>query len=165
MKSAPYILILALSALLAFAPGCDKKSDEAAVVKLPVSTVVLAGQTFTVELAYRVHTRERGLMYRTELPPDHGMLFLFRRPDLRSFYMKNCRIDLDLLYLNPDGTIAEMFAMTYPRPGQEIPYYPGTVPAQYALELPAGTIQRLNLKPGDPVTLAPDILAILPERD
>lgn len=163
MKNAARLIA---AVLIVFASGCDKTADEEpAVVKLPVSTVALAGQTFTVELAYRARTRERGLMYRTELPSDRGMLFLFRQPARRSFYMKNCRIDLDLLYLNADGTISEMFAMTYPRPGQEIQYYPSVTSVQYALELTAGTIQRLKLKPGDPVTFAPDILAIVPERD
>ncbi len=165
-----------LGILLTAPAGCKKQSDtsyqpsavsplSSTLAPLPTETILLAGQSFTVELAYKNHTRQQGLMYRKELAPNAGMLFLFASEKKRTFYMKNCLIDLDILFLRADGTIVKLDFMKVPRPGTSLTYYSSEFPAQYALELPAGTIERLGLKTGQKILFPPRILNILPDPD
>jgi uncharacterized membrane protein (UPF0127 family) len=65
-------------------------------------SVVLKGERFTVELAETREKQTLGLMFRDSLPEDHGMLFVFPAESLRSFYMKNTRIPLDIIYFDED---------------------------------------------------------------
>ena len=83
---------------------------------LPTETITLAGEQFTVELALTDPARARGLMFRKELPAHTGMLFVFDRPAPRSFYMKNCLIDLDIIFIAADGSIARIYTMKTPVP-------------------------------------------------
>src|SRR4051812_16142180 len=60
----------------------------------------LKGQRFDIEIADTEPARERGLMFRDSMPADHGMLFLFDDVAVRTFWMKNCRMPLDILYFD-----------------------------------------------------------------
>ena len=62
--------------------------------------VVLNGEKFTVELAETVNQQALGLMFREELADDHGMLFIFPAEGMRSFWMRNTRIPLDIFYFD-----------------------------------------------------------------
>ena len=135
------------------------------VERLPTETITLAGQPFTIELAFRRTTRARGLMFREQLAPDAGMLFIFERSARRSFYMRNCLIDLDLVYITADATIASITTMTVPVPGRSLKHYRSDGPVKYALELPAGTAQKLGLKPGQKIDLSQRIRGIIPDPD
>lgn len=59
-----------------------------------------------VEVARTPRQRDRGLMYRQHLPPDHGMLFIFAHERIQSFWMKNTLIPLDMIFISKDMTIA-----------------------------------------------------------
>lgn len=132
---------------------------------LPRARLDIAGEKFIVELAFTRPAISRGLMFRTELPTNSGMLFIFAKSRLRSFYMKNCLIDLDILYIKPDGQIATITTMRAPLPGQPLIFYPSKVPVKFALELPVGTAQRLNLLPGDFIEIPPSIRSIKSRSD
>lgn len=146
------LLTLAVLSALCFVPGvsCQRQAPT-------TTTIELKGETFTVELAYTNEARSQGLMFREHLPADRGMLFLFDRDAERSFYMKNCLIDLDIIFFRSDGLIVNITTMKTPTPGEELVYYPSGAPVRYALELPAGTCARLNLSRNDRIDL-PDIL-------
>ena len=95
-----------------------------------------------VELVLNAAQRRRGLMYRTALSDDEGMLFKYPRPETSGsgFWMKNTRIPLSIAFFNEDGRIITI----HPRmePENETKKYPPTSPAQYALEVNAGWFQR-----------------------
>ncbi|MCZ7600205.1 MAG: DUF192 domain-containing protein [Gammaproteobacteria bacterium] len=78
-----------------------------------VAEVAIGGETFTLELALDAAARSRGLMYRDHIAADGGMLFVFPNVARRHFWMKNCPVDMDILFLDDDGvitTIMEMYA-------------------------------------------------------
>lgn len=91
----------------------------------------------TVEIADDENERERGLMNRTELPADQGMLFLFPTPAILSFWMKNTLIPLDVLYFDADQNFINMQTMD-PCTVDPCPTYSSTHLATSALELSSG---------------------------
>ena len=97
---------------------------------------------------------EKGLMFVKHLPENEGMLFVFDKEDVHYFWMKNTLIDLDILFLAPDGTINQLYGSvphtyTY-TPESEVPVVPGY--GQYVLEMAAGTSARHGLKEGDKIS-------------
>jgi uncharacterized membrane protein (UPF0127 family) len=77
----------------------------AAAAPLPTSTLTIDGHTLTVEIADTPATRETGLMNRFSLRPDHGMLFVFDRPQSMAFWMKNTYIPLSIAFVDAHGVI------------------------------------------------------------
>ena len=70
--------------------------------------VELGGQKFQVELALTQEEQAMGLMFRESMPDDHGMLFVFGGEARRSFWMKNTRIPLDILYFDSDLVLVSL---------------------------------------------------------
>lgn len=125
--------------------GCD--DYQRTQVTLPDGFVI------EVRLADTPEKTTKGLMFVKHLPADEGMLFVFDKQDAQYFWMKNTLIDLDILFLAPDGTINQLYSRvphtyTY-TPESEIPVVPGF--GQYVLEAAAGTIERHGLKNGDKI--------------
>ena len=111
--------------------------------------VELKGQRFTVELAETQEKQALGLMFRDSLPQDHGMLFIFPGEARRSFWMKNTRIPLDILYFNSKLELISMAQDARPCRTRSCPGYPSEGPAQYVLELNSGKAAELGVQPGD----------------
>jgi hypothetical protein len=103
---------------------------------------------FTVELATNDAERERGLMFRKELPQGQGMLFDFQRDQPVAFWMHNTYISLDMIFIRGDGRIARIAENAKPESDDLIPS--GT-PVRAVLEVIAGTARQLGIKPGDKV--------------
>lgn len=114
-------------------------------------SVELKGHRFDVEIAADEPSRERGLMFRDEMPADHGMLFLFDDRAERTFWMKNCRMPLDILYFDEKYKLVSVQQRVPPcrSAGNDCPVYPSNGAAQYVLELNAGTADKLGVQPGD----------------
>lgn len=109
-------LSVALAACSAGEPAANnplRAGQEARAVAL---TIRSGGKLhrFDVEVARTPEEQSKGLMFRKELPPDGGMLFLFDPPQVASFWMKNTVIPLDMIFIRPDGTIAHIAANTEP---------------------------------------------------
>lgn len=121
----------------------------------PVVTVHSAsGETrVEVELALTREAQARGLMFRTELAENAGMLFVFDDEEERSFWMSNTPIPLDILYIRGDATIRTIAARTTPYSEKSIP---SRGPVRYVLEVPGGWAERHGVRPGDKLTL-PDL--------
>jgi uncharacterized membrane protein (UPF0127 family) len=103
---------------------------------------------FTVEIAGTPEEQSMGLMYRTKLAPDRGMIFPFNPPRIASFWMRNTLIPLDMIFVRADGTIANIAANTVPY-SEEPVLSDGVVAA--VLEIPGGRSAELGIKPGDKV--------------
>lgn len=103
---------------------------------------------FAVEVADTDERRALGLMYRTALPADAGMLFDFKVDQPVAMWMRNTRIPLDMVFIRRDGRIANIAQRTVPFSETSI-YSSG--PVRAVLELNGGTAERLGLKPGDRV--------------
>lgn len=111
--------------------------------------VVLKGERFSVELAHTVDEQALGLMFREEMADDHGMLFVFPVEGMRSFWMKNTRIPLDIFYFDADLKLVSVAENARPCKTRRCPSYPSKGPARYVLELNAGKAKELGVKPGD----------------
>ncbi len=83
-----------------------------------------------VELADTVERQIRGLMYRTSLAPDCGMLFVFDDDQPRSFWMKNTLIALDIIFLNADKQVISMHRDVPPCRRDPCPSYESGIPAR-----------------------------------
>lgn len=104
-----------------------------------------ANVKLTVEMARSPLEHERGLMFRTKMPENHGMLFEWPNEGRRVFWMRNTCIPLDMLFIAQDGTVAGI--------QEQVPTLneaPRTVncPAAYVLEVNAGWCRRHGVKPG-----------------
>lgn len=129
-------------------------------VHAPVETedgasVVLTGPdnkavTIDVEIADDQAERARGLMDRDRLQDGSGMLFVFDEPQDLTFWMKNTRIPLDILYFDGNGKFVSRTTMS-PCSTPECPLYPSDGPARWALEVNAG--EPLTAQVGDRWTL------------
>lgn len=114
--------------------------------------LALGGEQFEVAVAASDETRRLGLSGRATLGRNEGLLFLYRAAAPRSFWMKDCLIALDIIYMNAEGRILNVVTMSAPAPGTvelDLPLAHSLGSAIAVLEVSAGTAQRLNLKPGD----------------
>lgn len=103
---------------------------------------------FSVELALTPEQQALGLMHRSELAADAGMLFVHPRERLVHMWMKNTLLPLDMLFLAGDGTIVRVAAETEPLSTRTIS---SGEPVKGVLELAGGTARRLGIAPGDRV--------------
>jgi uncharacterized membrane protein (UPF0127 family) len=107
---------------------------------------MVGGETLHVSVADTPAAREKGLSGKTGLAPDEGMLFVFPVAGVYSFWMKDMRFPIDILWIANDGTIVaikENFSpASYPQT-----FAPAT-PARYVLEVPAGYCAAHQLQVG-----------------
>ncbi len=135
--------------------GCGACAQAAAPATQPEAphSVVLDGHHFSVELATTEAMRARGLMERTQLPADHGMLFVFARQAPQTFWMKNTLIPLDILFFDKDRKLVAMQLDAQPCKANPCPLFPSNKPAKYVLELRAGTAVKIGAGTGDVLTI------------
>lgn len=142
----------------------DDESDDAdktptVKIKLPVKD----GEPveFELEIAADERSRAIGLSGREEIDEHGGMLFVYPRAAHRGFWMWNCLVDIDVIYLDVKGAVTAMHEMAIELPrqaGESMDHYEGRLPryrslrpAQFAIELKSGWIEKLDLEKGDVV--------------
>ncbi|PZQ43723.1 MAG: DUF192 domain-containing protein [Micavibrio aeruginosavorus] len=103
---------------------------------------------FTVELALTPQQQAKGLMFRETMAENAGMLFYFGGEAIRSFWMKNTLIPLDMIFIGKDGTIVNVHANAVPN---DLTAIKSEGPAAAVLELNGGTAGRLGIQAGDKV--------------
>lgn len=154
-------LAMATSACSANAPGqmaaSTRDQEQSApatsqygLTLLPLTIATDQGEhIFTVELAETIDQQARGLMFRTELDADKGMIFPFPTPKQASFWMKNTVIPLDIIFIREDGTIESIAANTTP---YSLDSVSSGEPVAAVLELRGGRAAELGITPGAKVT-------------
>ena len=159
------IAAIPLLFVLLVAAGAIGQDDEEADAqkKIPKEEVVIGEETFKLEVAANEKSRAKGLMNREKIDEHGGMIFIYKRAQLRSFWMKNCLVDIDLLYLDGRGRIVSMHKLKKERLRGEnesvvdyerrLKRYPSRRPAQFIIELKAGWIDRLKPKVGETIEL------------
>lgn len=105
---------------------------------------------FRVEVARTLTQQRLGLMHRTDLAADAGMIFVYDPPRQAAMWMKNTRIALDMLFAGTNGTVFYIHENAQPM-SENLIVAPGV--AAYVLELPGGTVRRLGLGVGDRLVL------------
>ena len=106
---------------------------------------------FTVEIAATSAQQARGLMFRTELKDDRGMIFQFPEARMASFWMKNTVIPLDIIFIRADGKIENIAANTTPYSTDPVE---STAPVTAVLELRGGLAAERGIQAGDTVRWA-----------
>ena len=101
---------------------------------------------FRVEVAATGEEQNRGLMFRNELGPDEGMIFPTQVPEMRSFWMKNTPLPLDIIFIGPDRRIVNIAARTTPYSTAPVA---STGPVVNVLEIPGGRAEELGIAEGD----------------
>jgi uncharacterized membrane protein (UPF0127 family) len=136
----------------ASATALAETQQQKAGAPVPTETlqIITAAGTHTIkiEVARTPDQQARGLMFRTSLADDHGMLFPHDEPRELSMWMRNTYISLDMVFIRPDGVIHRIAERTEPL-SDKVVSSNGDVSA--VLELAAGSADRLGLKPGDRV--------------
>lgn len=134
----------ALGLLLAIVPGLAKA--------LPVEDITILTRSgpkvFHVEIAADQDSRELGLMHRTQMAPDAGMLFDFQDTVLVSFWMKDTPLSLDMLFVRPDGRISTIAPNAVPYSTTPIR---SAEPVRAVIEINGGLASSLGIAPGDRV--------------
>ena len=129
-------------------------AETTATSTLPTTTVTLVPSDgaepveVEVEIADDDAERARGLMKRTELAEDAGMLFVFERERTLSFWMRNTLIPLSIAYIDAEGRIVDIEDM---EPLDDQTKHPSAEPAQYALEVNQGFFDERGIEVGDTV--------------
>jgi len=104
------------------------------------------GVSITAELAVTDEERQLGLMFREKIDPDQGMLFIFEEESVLSFWMKNMKFPLDILWLDREKRIVHVEQNVPPCKDLPCPSYSSPVPAMFVLELKAGSFDENHLK-------------------
>ena len=147
------VIIFGASCLLA---GCTTLlppvADGPASSGLPTGVVRIGESEFQVEITDTDPTRTRGLMDRTSLADDAGMLFIFDRPLILSFWMFNTSIPLDIAFIREDMTVSSIDTMT----PFSLESHLSIEPVPFALEVPAGEFSRRGIEAGDGVVFERD---------
>lgn len=146
--------LIASATLIAACANSSAARGENPFPALPqaeIEAVTASGtHRFTVWIAADDRSRQRGLMFVRELPGDRGMLFLFEHPQEAAFWMKDTYLSLDLVFIEPAGTVVNIASDARPFSLEPIP---SNGPVIAVLEVPAGTARRIGLAPGDRVRL------------
>ena len=158
MRSSSLVVVIALSACTPQAQGgppeptppqATEKRDLQPALGAVVIETPTGAQRYTVELAIKPLERNKGLMYREHLDDDAGMLFIFEEMRIQSFWMKNTRIPLDMIFIDEDFVIAGIVESAEPLTliSRKV-----DKKSRYVLELAGGMSRKRGIAPGQKVT-------------
>ena len=141
--------LAALFTIAVLLGGCSRPAP---VSTLPTEKITIDTANgpvrVTVEIAADPASQERGLMFRTAMALDAGMLFDLHQPQIARFWMKNTILPLDMLFVRADGTIASIADNTEP---YSLDVISSDEPVLAVIELNAGRAYYMGIEPGDRV--------------
>lgn len=142
---------LALTACLCLsALAAVRCNDDSRVPRRP--RVEINGHAWRVELAATRVARYQGLSGRRSLARDSGMLFIYPKPGVLDFCMRDCEVPLDIAFINADLEVIRIHTMPVEPDRLGRKFYSSDKPAQYALEVPAGDLAKAKVTVGQKVT-------------
>lgn len=130
------------------APGSDAGADRSPPGDR--AWVIFGADTVVAEVARTADERAEGLMYREEVPDGTGMLFVFDDSRVRSFWMKNTFVDLDIAHIDPSYVIVDIKQME----AESEEAVEGAAPAMFALEVRQGWFAEHGIEVGDTAKIA-----------
>ncbi|MFQ6082526.1 MAG: DUF192 domain-containing protein [Candidatus Aminicenantia bacterium] len=130
-------LLFVLFLLISFCAGSQNKF---------IKVYFPNGKSVTAELAITDQERAVGLMFRESLSSDQGMLFIFEEEGYYSFWMKNMKFAIDIIWIDENKRILHIEEKVLPCRKEPCPSYLSSLPARYVLELVAGKVKEENLK-------------------
>lgn len=143
-----FLLIIVLFALAGLAALMQPKEQQAQDVVL--RDILMKEQKLSVEIADTIQKQGQGLSGRPSMKENEGMLFVFQESAPRSFWMKDMRFPIDIIWINAEGVIVgiapEVSPETFPRTFQS------PLPVPYVLELSAGWVQSHGVLVGDRIS-------------
>jgi uncharacterized membrane protein (UPF0127 family) len=139
-------LALALIALT-LVPGCEKNGENSD------PRVVIGAHSWKVLIAETEHEKERGLSNRSDIADDQGMLFVYSRPQILEFCMRECRHPLDIIFISGDLRVLRICEMQVEEDLVGRVIYSSKQPVSYALEIKGGTAAGKGISEGDNVRL------------
>jgi uncharacterized protein len=123
--------------------------------QLPITAeITIGGQRLRLEVAATPQEQATGLMYRSDLPDDRGMIFPMQPARPAQFWMKNVPVALDMVFLY-EGKIVAIVPQAPPCKTQACPVYGTQDLVDHVLELRSGRAKELGLKVGDEATIVP----------
>jgi uncharacterized membrane protein (UPF0127 family) len=132
--------------------GLPRSSFSAELQKFPTSELTIVSATgphrFKIEVAETPDQMTQGLMFRTSLAADAGMLFDYKKPTTATMWMRNTSISLDMLFVDEQGRIIDIHERAVP---QSLDIITAAAPVRAVIELNGGTAARLGIAPGDRV--------------
>jgi uncharacterized membrane protein (UPF0127 family) len=133
-----------------FAAACTSGKAQTGLEARSLTITTASGKQVEIkaEIARTPEQRQKGLMFRKELPDGKGMLFVFESEEPLSFWMKNTLIDLSIAFINSSGTILEIKNMY----AGDLSSVPSSYPVRYALEAPRGWFSRAGIAAGDKIS-------------
>ncbi|MBI4664306.1 MAG: DUF192 domain-containing protein [Verrucomicrobia bacterium] len=126
-------------------PTATTKGPEQAQPTLPTIKLWLGAEEIAAEQALTETQIQTGLMFRKEMPENHGMLFVFSEPHRASFWMRNTILPLTCAYIGPDGVVLEIRDM---KPLDETPIEAASAKVQFVLEMNQGWFARHHISTG-----------------
>lgn len=119
-------------------------------VKFPKQKITVGGKTITAEIAESNEQLQRGLMFRTKMGADEGMLFIFPDQETRSFWMKNTFLPLSIGFFDEGKILVDIQDMAPVKSEMETtpPSYVSAKPAKYALEMNQGWFAKNKIAVG-----------------
>lgn len=156
-----FVALFVLASLLACGPqqpaektpGIKDLEDAFARDQVVIVTSDGSRHSFDVYLALDYEQQRRGLMFVRDLPERTGMLFVYDEPGIRSMWMKNTYVSLDIVFARENGTVSSVISATQPLSEQSLS---AIEPVSYVLELNAGVARRLGIGRGSQLVWARD---------
>jgi uncharacterized membrane protein (UPF0127 family) len=115
---------------------------------LPTCQIAIGEQQIKVEIADTPKAQMRGLMGRKSLSQGHGMLFVYEKPEILSFWMKDTEIPLSIAFFDEKKRLIEVYDMPVPSKSAAYLSYKSSKPAVYALEVPMHWFQENGIAKG-----------------
>lgn len=140
-------LLVFVSSALAYLPEAVCQTAPVGP-SLPMKTLGAGMHRIQAEVAATDASRSRGLMFRKELAPNHGMLFVFEQANVQCFWMRNTLLPLSIAFMLDDGTITNIADMA---PMTETSHC-STAPVRYTLEMEQGWFAKRGITAGKQIT-------------